>query len=106
PAHIFTRVGAWQESVATNQRSVQVSRAEKEPGGGLHAMDYMVYADLQLARDKNASSVLQEARSVTDINPNNLGSAYALAAIPARILLERGSWKDAMRLEPRASKFP
>ena len=106
PAHIFTRVGAWQESVTTNQRSVQVSRAEKEPGGGLHAMDYMVYADLQLARDKDASSVLQEARSVTDINPNNLASAYALAAIPARILLERGLWKDAMQLEPRASKFP
>ena len=90
PSHIFTRVGAWQASVATNRRSAAVSMAEKEPGGGLHAMDYMVYAYLQLARDKDAGSVLQEARGFTGINPNNRGSAYALAAIPARITLERG----------------
>ena len=106
PSHIFTRVGAWQESVATNRRSADVAVAEKEPGGGLHAMDYMVYAYLQLARDKDAGSVLQTARSLTGINPNNLGSAYALAAIPARIPLERGLWKDAVLLEPRSSKFP
>jgi tetratricopeptide (TPR) repeat protein len=106
PSHIFTRVGAWQESVATNRRSAVVALVEKDPDGALHAMDYMVYADLQLARDKDAGSVLQEARGFTGINPNNRGSAYALAAIPGRILLERGLWKDAMQLEPRPSKFP
>ena len=106
PSHIFTRVGAWQDSVATNRRSAAVALVEKDPDSALHAMDYMVYADLQLARDKDAGSVLQEARGFTGINPNNRGSAYALAAIPARILLERGLWKDAMQLEPRPSKFP
>src|SRR5215470_7754335 len=105
PSHIFTRVGAWQESVATNRRSAAVSLVEKEPGQGLHAMDYMVYADLQLARDKDASSVLQQARGLTGINANNSASVYALAAIPARILVERGLWKDAMQLEPRPNKF-
>jgi predicted Zn-dependent protease len=106
PSHIFTRVGAWQDSVATNRRSTAVALVEKDPDGALHAMDYLVYADLQLASDKDAGSVLQEARGFTGINPNNRGSAYALAAIPARILLERGLWKDAMQLEPRPSKFP
>ena len=106
PSHIFTRVGAWPESVATNRRSAAVALLEKEPGGALHAMDYMVYADLQLARDKDATSVLEQARSVTGINPNNLAAAYALAAIPARISIERRMWKDAVQLEPRASKFP
>jgi tetratricopeptide (TPR) repeat protein len=106
PSHIFTRVGAWQDSVATNQRSAAVALVDKDPNGALHAMDYMVYADLQLARDKDASSVLQEARGITGINPNNRGSAYALAAIPARVLLERGLWKHAVQLEPRPSKFP
>jgi len=106
PSHIFTRVGAWQDSVATNRRSAAVSLLEKEPNPALHAMDYMVYADLQLARDKDASVVLQEARGLNGINPNDWGPAYALAAIPARILVERGLWKDAMQLEPRPSKFP
>jgi tetratricopeptide (TPR) repeat protein len=106
PSHIFTRVGAWQASVATNQRSAQASQAENEPGGGLHAMDYMVYAYLQLARDNDAVLVLQDSRRITNVIPSNQGSAYALAAIPARIALERGMWKDAVQLEPRASKFP
>jgi tetratricopeptide (TPR) repeat protein len=106
PSHIFTRVGAWQESVATNRRSAAIALVDKDPNSALHAMDYMVYADLQLAREKDAGSVLQEARGFTGINPNNRGSAYALAAIPARILLEQGLWKEAMQLEPLPSKFP
>lgn len=105
PSHIFTRVGAWQASVATNRRSAAVSRAENEPNGGLHAMDYMVYAYMQLARDDDANQALQDARRVTNINPNNPGAAYALAAIPARIALERGIWKEAAQLEPRPSKL-
>jgi predicted Zn-dependent protease len=66
----------------------------------------MVYAYLQLARDKDAGLVLQESRRITNVIPTNQGYAYALAAIPARIALERGMWKDAAQLEPRVSKFP
>src|SRR5215831_8491738 len=106
PSHIFTRVGAWEDSVATNRRSAAASKAAKEPGSGLHAMDYMIYADLQLARDKDAGSVLEEARGLNGINPNDRAPAYALAAIPARFAIERGMWKDAMQLQPRASRFP
>jgi tetratricopeptide (TPR) repeat protein len=105
PSHIFTRVGAWQASVATNRRSAAESRAENEPNGGLHAMDYMVYAYMQLARDDDANQALQDARRVTNITPNNPGAAYALAAMPARIALERGIWKEAAQLEPRPSKL-
>jgi len=104
PSHIFTRVGAWEASMATNRRSSGVSRAENEPNGGLHATDYMVYAYMQLARDNDANQALQDARRVTNINPNNPAAAYALAAMPARITLERGMWKEAAQLEPRSSK--
>jgi len=106
PSHIFTRVGAWEASVATNRRSAEVSRAEKEPNGGLHATDYMVYAYMQLARDSDANQALQEARRAANVNPNNPTAAYALAAMPARIALERGMWKEAAQLETRASKVP
>ena len=106
PSHIFTRVGAWQASVATNRRSAEAALAEKEAAGGLHAMDYMVYAHLQLAQDKDAGSIMQKALNVTGVNANNIGSAYALAAIPSRMALERGMWKEAAQVELRASKFP
>jgi tetratricopeptide (TPR) repeat protein len=106
PSHIFTRVGAWQASVATNRRSAAAAMAEKEGSGALHAMDYMVYAHLQLANDKDAAAVMQEARNITVANPNIVSSWYSLAAIPARIALERGMWKEAAQLEPRPSKLP
>jgi tetratricopeptide (TPR) repeat protein len=105
PSHIFTRVGAWEDSVATNRRSAAASKAAKEPGSGLHAMDYMVYAYMQLARDKEASLVVEEAQRVTALGSAQ-GGPYAFAAIPARFTIERGMWKDAMRLQPRASQFP
>jgi predicted Zn-dependent protease len=105
PSHIFTRVGAWEASAATNRRSVDVSRAEKARNGGLHATDYLVYAYIQLARDNDANQALQDARRVTNIEPNNPGATYALAAMPARIAIERGMWKEAAQLETRSSKF-
>jgi len=49
---------------------------------------------------------MQKALNVRGINANNIGSAYALAAIPSRIALERGMWKEAVQVELRASKFP
>ena len=105
PSHIFTRVGAWEDSVATNRRSAAASKAANEPGSGLHAMDYMVYAYLQLARDKEASLVVGEAQRVTALG-SAVGGTYAFAAIPARFAIERGMWKDATQLQPRASRFP
>jgi tetratricopeptide (TPR) repeat protein len=105
PSHIFTRVGAWEESVATNRRSAAASKAANEPGGGLHAMDYMVYAYMQLARDKEARLVVEEAQRVTVLG-SAAGGPYAFAAIPARFTIERGMWKDATQLQPRATRFP
>lgn len=105
PSHIFTRVGAWQDSIASNRRSADTAKADKSPGDWLHALDYMTYADLQLARDRDAALAINEARSVTDLNPASMGTSYALAAMPARYAVERGMWKDAALLEPRKSRF-
>jgi hypothetical protein len=105
PSHIFTRVGSWQESVATNRRSANAAKADQSGGNWLHAMDYMAYANLQLARDQEALSNLSESQSVTDLNPAVLATSYALSAIPARYAIERGMWKDAAALEPRKSRF-
>ena len=107
PSHIFTRVGAWQESAATNERSVAVAKAEHEPTDQLHAMDYMVYAYLQLARDDAARRVLTEATQVSGFNPAVRTGPYALAAMPARHALERGAWQEAAQLtvQPNALGF-
>jgi tetratricopeptide (TPR) repeat protein len=105
PSHIFTRVGAWADSVAANQRSGLVAKTEKLSDEQLHAMDYMVYACLQLARDKEAGLAVEEARFFADTNPARITAPYALAAIPARYAIERGAWKEAARLEPQENRF-
>ena len=57
PSHIFTRVGAWADSAATNQRSADTAKKGNDKDEQMHALDYMVYAYLQLARDNEARSL-------------------------------------------------
>jgi tetratricopeptide (TPR) repeat protein len=106
PSHIFTRVGYWKESIASNIASVKAARADKESTEQLHAMDYMVYAYLQLGRDSEARGVIDEMMQVTNANTDIYGGSFALAASPARYVIERGDWKGAAALEVRPSKFP
>jgi len=106
PSHIFTRVGAWADSVATNRRSADAAVRSKDPDDALHALDYMTYAYLQLARDGDARTTMEEARTFTGINPARATAYYALAAMPARFVAERGAWRDAAKLTPSSSNFP
>ena len=52
PSHIFTRVGYWQESIASNSVAQGVAKEAEDFHDQLHAMDYMVYAHLQLGEDQ------------------------------------------------------
>jgi hypothetical protein len=54
PSHIFTRVGAWEDSVVLNRRSADVATKDGDGVSAFHAADYMVYAQLQLGRDQAA----------------------------------------------------
>jgi hypothetical protein len=105
PSHIFTRVGYWKDSIASNIASVQAAKADKSAGDQLHGQDYMVYAYLQLGQDKNAKDVIVDMAAANP-NPDAFGAFFALAASPARYMVERGDWKGAAELEVRPSKFP
>jgi tetratricopeptide (TPR) repeat protein len=106
PSHIFTRVGAWADSAATNRRSADAAKKSNDPDDALHALDYMTYAYLQLGRDGDAHKTWDEARTLTGINPARATAYYALAAMPARYALERGAWREATKLAPSSSNFP
>jgi hypothetical protein len=106
PSHIFTRVGYWKDSIASNIASAKSAREGKEYGDQMHATDYMVYAYLQLAQDDHARAAIAEQiatfAQANSINSANAG-AYALAASPARLVFERGDWKAASQLPVRES---
>ena len=105
PSHIFTRVGAWQDSVTSNLSSASVAKAEGDLEDQLHAMDYLEYAYLQLAQDTAAQHVAEEARNVHKSTSPGLGEAYARAAIPARYAIERGAWQEAAQLQAQPTRF-
>ena len=73
PSHIFTRVGAWQDSVDSNRGSraaAWTAAGQAAPGAvpvdTLHPMDYMGYAHLQMAQDGQAKGVVDEIADIPE----------------------------------------
>ena len=97
PSHIFTRVGAWEESAASNERAFAAASAGRELGESQHASDYMVYADLQLGRDAAAKAAIDRAMAI-EISTLAPVSFYARSAMPSRYAVERGDWASAATL--------
>ena len=93
PSHIFTRVGYWQESIDSNKVAQRVAKEASDLHDQLHAMDYQVYAYLQLGQDGKAKTLLDEMPSVTGFTETFLVGPYALAVSPARYAIERGDWR-------------
>lgn len=98
PTHIFTRMGMWGQSIDWNRRSADAAVAQATPemtsSHYSHAMDYLVYAYLQIGQPGAAADTLQEMLDVSD-HQDVFASAYALAASPARIPLELDDWERA-----------
>jgi hypothetical protein len=103
PSHIFTRVGYWKESIDSNVASQRVAKDAADFHDQLHAMDYLVYAYLQLGQDAKAKAVIDDMTKVTGFTETFLPGPYAMAISPARYAVERGDWKAAAELQVRPS---
>lgn len=105
PSHIFVRLGLWSLTEEWNVRSADAARRQSKPGElslhYIHAMDYLMYAYLQTAKDDMAQNALTEINGVERYQ-DSFASAYALAAAPARYVLERRQWGEAAKLKPLA----
>jgi hypothetical protein len=110
PSHTFTRVGLWEDSIATNLASAEAARKANGASETLHALDYQVYAYLQTAQDEQAARVVGELQAILEkVNAaEQYGQVgfYAAAAIPARFALERGDYRGAAQLTVRQTAFP
>lgn len=104
PSHIFTRVGHWEDSIASNRTSAEVD--DSSTYNSHHANDYQVYAHLQLAQDRLAEEILDKADTLP--RSDHFAAAFAFAAMPARAALEQDDWERAKDLElrPTADEFP
>jgi hypothetical protein len=114
PSHIYSMLGLWDRSIASNLRSVAAMRQravdqhlEGVYPGEWHADDFMQYAYLQLGQDRKAKALMDEVGSVTKLlSSPRMGADMARAAVPARYCLERQDWMAAAELPPKGLKFP
>ncbi len=110
PTHIFVRLGDWGEVIRWNEKSADA--ALNFPAGDAtshhypHALDYLIYAHLQRGDDNRAKEIL-EALDSRDNYQQTFISAYHLAAIPARYLVEQRQWAEAAAIPERTPRsFP
>src|SRR5438477_5427923 len=106
PSHIYTRLGMWEESIASNTAARKAAHEQDDVGEELHAMDYLIYANLQLGRDQEAAQVLADLRKMTDLSPKYFKVVYAASAMPARYAIERRKWNEAAKLAPIPNALP
>src|SRR6266446_7611624 len=106
PSHIYTRLGMWEESIASNTAARKAAHEQGDIGEELHAMDYLTYANLQLGRDRDAARVVDDLQKMTNLSPKYFKVAYAASAMPARYAIERRQWNEATRLAPMADALP
>ena len=100
PSHIFTRLGLWDDSIASNLAAKAAAHQQGDTGEELHSMDYLVYAYLQSGRDEEASQIIQQLKKMPGLNEGDFKIAYAATAMPVRYAVERGQWADAAALVP------
>ena len=67
PSHIFTRLGLWDDSIASNLAAKEAAHQQGDTGEELHAMDYLVYAYLQSGRDNEAAQVIQQLKNMPEL---------------------------------------
>src|SRR5258708_9518245 len=102
PSHIYSMVGMWEESVASNASALEI-----QPDY-YHAADFSVYAHLHLAQDVKARAMIDKSLATADRGdrPITFGNFTAKAAMPARYVVERGDWAGAAALVPPPSQYP
>jgi hypothetical protein len=106
PSHIFTRLGLWQDSIASNIAARNAAHHQGDTGEELHAMDYLVYAYLQNGQEQDAAQVIQQLHASPSLNTSDFKIAYAATAMPIRYAVERGQWTEAAAILPPASALP
>ena len=106
PSHIFTRLGLWDDSIASNLAAKQAAHQQGDTGEELHAMDYLVYAYLQSGRDNEAAQVIEQLKNMPELKASDFKISYAATAMPVRYMVERSQWTDAAGIVPPTGAPP
>jgi tetratricopeptide (TPR) repeat protein len=123
PSHIFTRLGYWEESAATNLKGWEVSDKDVKRAGesgayrDFHNLSYLEYAYIQLGRYREAQSTVDIIRAQYEALPDKTTApdtpelqsrhvrgrtiyalpdrvAYGYFDMLTRLIVESGRWDE------------
>jgi tetratricopeptide (TPR) repeat protein len=108
PAHIFVRLGLWQESVDSNlAAAAAAAEATKNHMGEaqyqFHAMDFLDFSYLQLGEEAKARQVIEDLNKVTGASEGWIKNLRVI--LTTRNLLELHRWKEALAFAPQGDPF-
>jgi hypothetical protein len=106
PSHIYTRLGLWDDSIASNQAARAAAHMQSDLGEELHAMDYLTYAYLQRGRYADAEHVVTDLRLMKDPPATQFIASYAATAMPVRLAIEHHDWDSAASLDSLPGSAP
>ena len=112
PSHTYVLLGRWKDTITANNSAETAEADRGTPEDRIHALDYLVYAHLQLAQDAKAKETLDLALKIeNDLIARTHDSGlrarpFGVAAMEARWALERLDWDTAANLPPRPSRYP
>lgn len=104
PAHIFTRLGLWQESIDSNIAAMAAAAKDTQMHMAdahyeTHAMDFLDYAYLQSGQETKAENLVNALASVPGASGGTVQNMQAI--FEARNALELHHWKAATSLTVR-----
>lgn len=107
PTHIYTRLGDWPSVIRGNLRAAEAALAHPAGERGeytwdefAHAVEYLVYAELQRGDDAAALAHLRRLQMQPRMEPS-FKTAFHLSSTAARYALERADWQSASKLDAR-----
>lgn len=108
PAHIFVRLGLWQESVDSNLAAAAAAAEATRSHMGeaqyqFHAMDFLDFSYLQLGEEAKARQVVEDLNKVVGGSEGWIRNLRVI--LTSRNLLELHRWKDALALPPQGDTF-
>jgi tetratricopeptide (TPR) repeat protein len=111
PSHTYSMLGEWEDSIRSNQAALDlaIDAAAKQLTTQAvldlyigHCTDFMIYAHLQMAQDRQAKRIVDEAleyQRVHEVTKTAITGQTGFAAISARYVLERKAWGEAVELK-------
>ena len=108
PAHIFVRLGLWQESIDSDLAAATAAAEATQQHLGeahyqFHAMDFLDYSYLQMGEEAQAKQIVEDLNKVPGSSAQEITGFRV--NFTTRNMLELHHWKQALELKPEGNAY-